>query len=1125
MNDKTQAPEYWRSFDELAQSPEFLEFVENEFPNHAPELLQQKSRRHFLKTMGASVALAGMTGMTGCFRWPEEKIFPFTSRPEGRLPGEPVQYATAVEMGGVGYGLLATVYDGRPVKLDGNPMQSTTRGKSNSFLQATLLDLYDPSRSMLVLKGGKKAKWSAVAAELDKIRNAGGAGLHILAEPTSSEVVAELRTRLEGLAGFSAEQWHEYEPINWDNERLGLYQAFGRPLRPHYALERANVVVAIDDDLLASHPNSIVHANDFAKRRRPESAQPMGQLFVVESRYSVTGSTADVRLPASGADTATVLARLAQRLVKSGVNLPSSVATTIEQLAGRSVSKALFDPERRDRETQKVEAARREGKTVVDYAEPLERFLAGAHQGLLANRGVSLLTAGRQQSAAVHALVAALNSALGNVGNSKPLAYSEGSSRIPQRDDLSNLCRAIDAGEVQHLIILGANPVYSAPADLAFADKLSKVSGLKLHLGDRVDETARAVEWHVPRSHPLESWGEARGWDGTLTVQQPLLRPLYDSKSAIELLGALVGDGRSGHQMVQDRVLALHGGAGSRNKFWERCLHDGVVPKSSAAAIGAPSVSSDGLARALNGWPASPAAEGLELELVEDYKMYDGRFANNGWLQELPDPLTKIAWDNAALISVADAEALGLSPFHSMGDNKRPVVKLAVGDRSIRVPAFVMPGQAQGVVTLPLGYGRKLGWGQHGLERPAGATSYNAFSFAEDVGANGFALLEAAALSGARSVAKVSKTGDRVLVASTQNHYAPDTRLGATTEDRVTAFVREIPLEEYKKDPKGSVEKRSNHVPHRESLWPERQYGDRPRGTYTDAAGQSKRVELRKQKSGYVWFDLTDREGTSPTSVTGPTAAAAIRAAEQQWAGFSIETSYEHRWGMTIDLSVCTGCSACVTACTAENNVGVVGREEVAYGREMHWIRIDRYFRGDPANPQVSHQPLTCHHCENAPCEQVCPVGATMHSTEGLNDMVYNRCIGTRYCSNNCPYKVRRFNYFNNHRHVSPQEKMVYNPEVSVRHRGVMEKCTFCVQRINRAKIHAKNENRPVRDGEIVPACAQACPSDAITFGDLNDRRSEVLANQDLPRSYAVLEELNVKPRLEYLARVRNTQA
>ncbi len=1035
---------YWRSLDELADTPAFRQWLESEFPHLPAEFVDGPSRRQFLKLMGASLAFAGLAGC----RWPKETIVPATRQPGDRVPGVPVQYATVFEIGGAATGLLVTSYDGRPIKIEGNEKHPFSRGKTNHWMQAGILDLYDPDRGRWpVHRGGRRrpageaagetpvppgsgsrtwAEFEAFAKEhFGALRAHGGAGLAVLTEMSSSPSLREMQGRF--LTAFPQAAWYEYEPLSRDNEREGARRAFGRPLRTHLHLDQADVVVSFDDDFLMTHPAAVKYAGDFAARRRADDGR-MNRLYVFEAGLTVTGSMADHRYAVRPSQIGRVLEELA-------VVLGDRLGTPI--LNGEPV-----------------------GESPVARVQ-IEALAADLH----AHVGKCLLTVGPQQPPEVHALAHAVSAALRAHGVTITFTDDPDPQRPTHFDAIKTLAERAKAGEIETLVILGGNPVFDAPADLGFAHLLPTIA-CSIHLSLYDNETSQVCTWYLPRAHYLEAWGDGLAWDGTLGIAQPLIEPLYAGRSPIELLALLCSDPlTNGYDIVRRTFGNAFDFGVNRQELWERSLHDGVVPDTAW-----PVVTPTRSAGPPN--PAPGANADFEIAFSPDYSVYDGRFANNGWLQEWPDPITKLTWGNAALISPADAAKLGV---RRNGD----MLRVAGDAGAMEVPAFILPGHAEGSVTLPLGGGR---------EPAAGAVASGA----------GFntCVLRTSKSPWIVTGVKVAALGKHSDLATTQDHHAIRSAVGdEETQRRAGVLVREATLAHYRAHP--DFAQHVVHLPQLKSLWQEKEY-------------------------------------------TG------------------------HRWGMAIDLSACIGCGACVIACQAENNIPVVGKDEVLMGREMHWIRVDRYFRedsrgGSSAGPEparrggspassgvdVFHQPVTCVHCENAPCEQVCPVAATVHDEEGLNVMVYNRCIGTRYCSNNCPFKVRRFNWFYNHhgpRHPRSQadgkskapgllkqaelseiEKLRHNPEVTVRSRGVMEKCTFCVQRINAVKIKARNERwAKVPDGLIVPACAQACPTDAIVFGDLNDPDSRVRKLHEHNRAYHLLAELNIKPRTAYLAKLRN---
>lgn len=991
--------DYWRSLDELGgqpgrrPDPELAAWVEE---------LPPASRRHFLKLMGASLGLAGLTSC----RWPRELIVPFSRRPEGRIPGVPQQFATIMEMGGAALGLLVTSFDGRPTKVEGNPLHPASLGGTHLWAQASILELYDPDRSRQVMHQGKPASWDEFAAFLQERRGnpgtgAPGSGLAVVAGATSSPTVAALGMRLRE-AG--SRLWIEHEAWSWRNQFAAAAMLSGTPSRWVLHLDRARVVVCLDADILFAHPDAVRHARDLAFTRRGGEAQ--GRLYAAEAALSLAGVAADHRLPIPARHVGVLALHLLREVASLGVTLPAALPPT---------------------------------GTLPELPEPCMRFVRAAAKDLVAHRGAGLVVAGAGQTAAHH-LALLLNQALGNLGSTLSLVPHDGLSTVPAAvvvggsaaqilgppaRALDELARGIESHSVSTVLLLGCNPVLEMPG---LGEQLDRPGVTSVHLGLYADETARRCTWHLPQAHYLESWGDGRAWDGTYAVQQPLVAPLHGGRSAIEVLSSVLEAAPpSAHDLVKRTFTELHGPA-DPELAWRQALRDGVV-KGSAPAASATSLPS----AALSLVPARQAAieqarvgsDGdLDAVFVPDSRVWDGRFANNAWLQELPDPLSKLTWDTAALIGSETAGTLGVRH----GD----VVRLTRGTAAVEAPVYVMPGVAAGSVVLPLGGGRTAA-GQVGT-----GVGFDAYPLRPD-GPESFA-------GGLR----VERTGRRHLLATTQDHH---------DIDRVGFRGRELRVGEL----------------------------------------------VREQKAG---------EASTGEAGAGHGEHAAIF--------HSPELSGEHQWAMAIDLAACTGCSVCALACQAENNIVVVGKTQVARSREMAWLRLDRYFSGAPGNPKVHFAPVACQHCEKAPCEQVCPVAATIHSDEGLNQMVYNRCVGTRYCSNNCPFKVRRFNFFHYTKEVGHLRRMAFNPEVTVRSRGVMEKCTYCIQRIEHAKITAKNERRALRDGEVVPACAQACPAGAIVFGDLSDPGSRVVALHREDRAYVMLPELDIAQRTRYLARLRN---
>jgi len=986
---------YWRSLQELADTEEYRHLMAHEFPGgiDAPDGM---SRRRFLQIMSASIA---MTSLAGC-RWPVEKIVPYAANTPGLEPGTPVKFATTMELGAAAMPVLATSYDGRPIKIDGNPGHPLSGGAASIFAQASVLDVYDPDRSRTLRRRagvfGSETDWAAFTGWA-QARFAGGlAGTAILTGATTSPATVGLLRQ----AAARGARIFMHEPVCRLNEMRGLKQAFGTAAMVQLDIGQADVIVDFDSNCLQDHPAALRNAKAFAAGRRAESGH-MNRLYSFESTFSITGGMADHRYPTAARDLGPAVWALAAELVLGEhLELPAGAGVNAAQLAAWRGHAAG-------------------GPDVAHLA-----------RDLMDHRGRGLLVAGLRQDPEVHALVHVLNAALGNAGH----AVSYVPFELPPFASLEELVADLNAGRVSTLVVLGGNPVYDAPADLEFGKAMAR-AGERIHLGLHEDATGQASSWHLPAAHYLESWGLAQGWDGSLLAVQPLIEPLYAGHTATELLSVLVDAApRTAHQIARDAFFAFGGGQGAApapdadpafEKRWRAFLHDGFLAGSAQAGAPLALVGSPIAAPATGG---ALGAENLELTFLQDQSVHDGRFADNAWLQETPDFMTKLTWDNAAVFSPATAKELGV--VH--GD----LVELQYKGRSLEAAVYVLPGQAKHSVALALGYGRD-----------------DAGRVGKGAGFNAYRLRTADGLHRGEGL-RVRKTGRKYQLATTQDHHAIDKVGAAEIQKRVPGLVREGTFEQYVNEPE-FVDHLGIHSPPLISLWKEWEY-------------------------------------------TG------------------------HKWGMAVDLNTCTGCNACVVGCQAENNIPVVGKDQVARGREMSWIRLDRYFLGDADDPKVAQQPVACVQCELAPCEQVCPVAATMHTREGLNAMVYNRCVGTRYCSNNCPYKVRRFNWYNNFEDLTETQRLVLNPDVTVRARGVMEKCTYCVQRIETARVAARVEGRSIRDGDITPACAQTCPTDAIVFGDLNDKDSRVSKLRELGRSYDLLDYLNIKPRTFYLARLRN---
>jgi molybdopterin-containing oxidoreductase family iron-sulfur binding subunit len=1053
---------YWRSLDELADSPEFRQWVEREFPSGASEFTDPIGRRHFIKIMSASFLLAGF-GLTGCRR-PEEKILPFAKQPEGYIHGVPQFYATAMPTRGAALPLLVKSHEGRPTKIEGNPDHPDSNGGTDTFAQASILSLYDPDRAKRFTRDGNTAGREEA---LDFLSNVGkqagqGQGLCFLLEQSSSP--SRMRLQQEIAKKFPQARWFAHEPVDL---QFGAVTAAGGAV-PYYKLDQAKVILALDCDFIGEEEDTYRHCRNFAKGRRIQKpGDPLNRLYAVEGLMTLTGMNADHRL----------------RVATGGV---AAVAAAIAKAAGVAAAPNLPLPKSVD-----------------------PKWIAECAADLAANKGASLVLAGYRQPPAVHAMAAAINAALGNIGQT--VTYREGG---PQLGRLGELAQLLNAGQVNTLIILGGNPVYSAPVDFNWAALQPKAKTV-IRLGYYEDETFPSCTWHLPMSHYLESWGDARTSDGTLVPIQPLIAPLFDGITELEVLARIVGaESSKPHDVVRETFKAFASG-GDFEETWKKFLHDGFLAKTNYKTV-QPNAANFAQVISSGGLPQSaiePAKDNYEVVFRRDYKLDDGRWNNNGWLQELPDPITKTVWDGMVLMSRKTAEELGVeSTTESRGSD---VVEVELGGRKIRGPVWVQPGFADHSIGLALGYGRtksdKGGTGRVGN----GVGLYNAYA------------LRTSAAEHFVVGAKVRKTGTRLRIACTQEHGSMEGR----------PIVREATAKQFEEHPGFARNMDLESPEHAQHIKIDPATG-RPMMIYEhpyrgyETRGEQVGVDLKK----------------------------------------FLFKSDVHQWGMSIDLNTCVGCAACVMACQSENNVPIVGKDQVRRNREMHWLRIDRYWSGAMEkgkkelidDPQAVVQPMLCQHCENAPCESVCPVNATVHDEEGLNVMAYNRCVGTRYCSNNCPYKVRRFNFFDYNKHpingdlynspLTSRSKgrwnllnwwkdpythhtieddkwdimqLVRNPDVSVRERGVMEKCTFCVQRIEGAKIAQKvkaraSGNVQVPDGTIKTACQQACPTEAIVFGNLLDPNSHVSQLKKQQRDYSVLGFLDTRPRLTYLARVRN---
>lgn len=1014
---------YWRSLEEVAETPEFQSWVEDEFPNRST--LGQIDRRTLLKFMGASMALAGLSGCRGYFL-PQDKVVPYVRQPEELIPGKPMFYASSMILAGYATGVLVEQHEGRPTKIEGNPDHPASLGSVDSISQAEVLNFYDPDRSASVIQQGAVSTWeqfdAAMAEALAAQTATKGAGVRVLTGAVTSPT---LTAQIEALlAKYPAARWHTYEPAGQSAAHEGAQIAFGRVLDTVYNFAPAKVVVSLDGDFMnpAETPGAFAYARKFMSGRRVTGkVAKMNRLYAFEAFPSIAGSVADHKW----------------------VLKPSEVAQVADAL---------------------LQAVVGNGLTALPKAVPAEHFAAMV-KDLTANPGASVVVAGKHQPAAVHALAHKINEALGNFGKTVTHIAPVETNLRPGVRGLTELTQELNAGTVDVLVVLDANPVFAAPSDLKFGEAFAKAK-LKVHAGRYQDETALVSDWHLPLAHELEAWADARAFDGSLSIVQPLIMPLYDGKSSLEIVSRIAGKPAMGYDLVRETWRKNGFVGGDFEAAWQKAVHDGLLKGSASKPVTVKTT-------AVLPKVADPI-NGLEVAFRTDPTIFDGRYANNGWLQELPKPLTKITWDNAAILSPNTAKAKGIVDLDQ-------VIKLTVNGVTVEATAFVLPGHPDDTITVHLGYGRTAGG--------TVATAYldpnnpDARKWEEGGGFNAYAL-RTAANPWTGVVAEIAVLGGQLReIATTQGHSPLDDSRIKDERDIVRDFTADDfneKIDEWLKE----WEEKSKEI-NEGNMYPEEIF---------------------------------------------------------EWKGA--------QWGMTIDMNTCIGCNACVTACQSENNIPVVGKVQTKRNRAMHWIRIDRYYSGTDENPNVTWQPLMCVQCEKAPCEPVCPVAATVHSHEGLNMMVYNRCVGTRYCSNNCPYKVRKFNYLNwsdnqpnfetkstllglGEKRVpgpihSPKTNgrqllsMISNPDVTVRGRGVMEKCTYCVQRINDARIEAKKAGKEVGDGDVLTACQQACPTNTIVFGNIADPNSEVAKLRKDPRAYLLLEELLTRPRTSHLAKLRN---
>ena len=1011
---------FWKNLDELAETREFHELMKEEFPRQsgAGEWVDSVSRRGFLKVMGASLTLAGLAG---CTKQPDEPIFPYVKQPEDLVLGKAMYFATAHPFPTGAIPVLVKSESFRPIKVDGNPEHPMSKGKSDTFTQATLLDLYDPDRSQHVTYRGQNSSWgefqAAFGAAVKKTGN--GQGVYFLSETITSPTMAAQWKQVQ--AKYPSAKLVQWEPVNQDSSRAASKLAFGAYTDAQYKLEDADVILSLDADFLGgiAHPGFLPMAAAYAERRRYEEDKTMNRMYVVETMPTVTGFKSDHRLALK----------------------PSALAQFADAL--------VF------------------GTAPAGLTADQQKFFNALLADLKKTPGRAVVIPGEQAPASVHAAAYALNTLIGAVG--KTVVYTETVNPLPseQGADLKALVADMNAGKVQWLVIMGVNPIYSAPADLNFQDAFNKVP-VTVHLGTHVDETGSIATWHVNKAHYLESWSDARAYDGTITIIQPMIDPLYGGKTGHDILQSLLDAPVSS---AYDAVVA-NAKTYIKGDFatgWRKALHDGwaagtaFTPKAGVPAR-ITSLSAN----------APSSTSGYEISFRPDPSIYDGRYANVGWLQELPRQVTNLSWDNAALMSMGTMSNLKVE--------ETELIELELNGRKVKAPVLMVPGHADGAITVYLGLGRQAQAG-----RVAAGVGFDAYQLRTSGAVLSAAGATAKKIDGSYydlCVTKVHNVEHRGAFAqhdlNKPQYDTQGTFSLAGHEAMERAIIRYATVEEAKKNPKFAEEGAS--------------------GALVDKVGYSPIGETPSREeslSGDKW----EYERKDPSSQT-----------------------IQNAWAMAIDMNSCIGCNACVVSCYAENNIPVVGREQVKIGRNMQWLRIDTYFEGDLHAPKAHFQPMACQHCENAGCELVCPVGATVHTPEGLNMMIYNRCVGTRYCSNNCPYKVRRFNWllYSDTWDGDESKKFMRNPDVSVRSRGVMEKCTYCVQRIEAAKITADKENRPIRDGEVITACQQACPTDAILFGNQNDKTSKVAKRKADERNYPVLADLNYKPRTTYTAGVIN---
>lgn len=1017
--DGSKAKRYWRNLEEYTRDPNLPALPDAEFASSPTSDgddqtgLDSASRRDFLKVMGAGFALMGASA---CTRRPVEKIVPYVKAPEDVKPGISNWYASASADCPCRCGVLVRTREGRPIKFEGNPKHPVNQGGLCIRAQASVLSLYDPDRLQGPVTAGRKGeantiKWEELdAALVEKIR-AGRGKVRVLTgellSPSTNKLIQEFVSSVGG-------KHVTYDVLGAENVLAASEQSYGSRVLPHYHFEKAKMILAFGADFLGSWISPSEFNRMFAKTRKVGKNAPKGEektmsrFVAFEAAFTLTGSNADDRYRLKSGDEYKAALAIAHELI---------VAQSRTRFAGNGDVTSVLSP-----------------YAIANIATQLgvpAEALRSAANDLWQNRGKSLVVGGGngvtgEMGTALEVAVNLLNSALENDGVTIDATASPRPVQTSYAD-LAGLVNDMKTGQVDVLILYKTNPIYALPPSLGFADALTRVKTV-VSFTERLDETARLSDYVAAAPHSTEAWGDSSPYSGVFSVQQPTISPLYNTRGIEDSLmiwakrlgaGGAIASTPNWHEYLmsswKDLVHGRHGVGTPYPLFWEQILREGAYDGTSRLG---PSRARSFSTAALRALPKLSWSKDITLVMYPKSSLYDGTGsdANNGWLHELPDPITKVTWDNHASISPAMAKTLGVKD----GD----VVRLKTQAGTVEIPALVQAGMHDQTIGVQVGYGRVA----------AGRVG-------NDVGVNVYPLALAGGAMSGMSVT-VEKTGAHSALATTQRHNSMEGR----------AIVREAGLKKYQHNPKAGNEHHHKIV----TLWPKYEY------------------------PGY-------------------------------------------RWGMAIDLNSCTGCSACIIGCQSENNIPVVGKRFVLDSKEMHWLRIDRYYSGSAENPETVHQPMLCQHCENAPCETVCPVLATVHDHEGLNQQVYNRCVGTRYCANNCPYKVRRFNWFTFTDYAKPMN-LVFNPDITVRTRGVMEKCTFCIQRIREAKDHAKDFATKIKDGELKTACQQSCPTDAIIFGDINDKNTRVSQISSDPRGYHVLEELNTRPSVTYLTKIRNAE-